>query len=84
MAFSMTVTEEESPTQTPLKGFGNGRVRPDIADKWMLHHDYAPCYTALSVAEFLTSKGIPVVLQSLIHLTLVPVTFYFFLNLKMS
>ena len=28
------------------------RVRPDIADKWMLYHDNAPCHTALSVAIF--------------------------------
>lgn len=31
------------------------RVRPDIADKWMLHHDKAPYHTALSIAELLTS-----------------------------
>ena len=24
------------------------RVRPDITDKWKLHHDNAPCHTALS------------------------------------
>jgi len=34
------------------------RVRPEIADTWMLHHD-----TAISVNKFLTKKGIPVVLQ---------------------
>ena len=39
------------------------RVRPDISDKWVLHHDNTPCYTALSVTEFLNSKGIPVVPQ---------------------
>ena len=39
------------------------RVRPDIADKWMLHHDNAPCHSALSVTQFLTPKGMPVVLQ---------------------
>ena len=37
-------------------------VRPDITDKWMLHHN-APCHTAVSVTEFLTSKSIPVVPQ---------------------
>ena len=40
------------------------RVRPGIADKWMLHHDNVPCHTTLSVTEFLTSKGILVVPQS--------------------
>ena len=39
------------------------RVRPDIVDKWLLHQDNVPCHTAFSVAECLTSKGIPVVPQ---------------------
>ena len=39
------------------------RVRPNIADNWMLHHDNAPCHTVISVIEFLAKKGIPVVLQ---------------------
>ena len=55
------------------------RVRPDIAVKWMLHHDNAPCHTALSVTEFFTSKGIPVILQPPIHLISAP---FFFLKLK--
>jgi len=29
----------------------------------MLHHDKAPCHTAISVIEFLAKKGIPVVPQ---------------------
>ena len=29
----------------------------------MLHHDNAPCHTAISVIEFLAKKGIPVVPQ---------------------
>jgi len=29
------------------------RVRPEIAETWMLHHDNAPCHTANSVNEFL-------------------------------
>ena len=32
-------------------------MRPDIADKWMLHHNNAPCHTALSVTEFLPQKA---------------------------
>ena len=39
------------------------RVRPSIADNWRLHHDNAPCHTAISVIEFLAKKGIPVVPQ---------------------
>ncbi|GFY71242.1 transcription factor RFX4 [Trichonephila inaurata madagascariensis] len=31
-------------------------MTPDIADKWMIHHDNGPCYTALSITESLTSK----------------------------
>jgi hypothetical protein len=33
------------------------RVRPSIADNWMLHHN-APCHTAIYVIEFLGKKGI--------------------------
>jgi len=39
------------------------RVRPEIADTWMLRHDNAPCHTAISVNEFLAKKGISVVPQ---------------------
>ena len=37
------------------------RVRPRIANNWMLNHDNAPCHMAFSVTEFLAKKGIPVV-----------------------
>jgi len=37
------------------------RVRPTIANNWLLHHDNAPCHMAISVIEFLAKKGIPVV-----------------------
>ena len=82
-------TEFVPPRQTVNQAFYKDilerliRVRADIADKWMLHHDNAPYHTALSFTVFLTSKGIPMVPQPL-HLTSVPVTFSFFLNLKMS
>src|SRR5215475_7650943 len=29
------------------------RVRPDIERTWILHHDNAPCHTAVSIDEFL-------------------------------
>ena len=32
------------------------RVRTDIADDWLLHHDNAPAHTALSIQEFLAKK----------------------------
>ena len=28
------------------------RVRPNIANNWMLHHDNAPCHMAIPVIEF--------------------------------
>ena len=37
------------------------RVRPGIARTWMLHHNNAPCHTAVSINEFLAEKSIPVV-----------------------
>ena len=39
------------------------RVRPSIARTWVLHHDNAPCHTAVSINEFLAEKIIPVVPQ---------------------
>jgi len=32
------------------------RVRPGIERTWMLHHDKAPCHTAVSINEFLAKK----------------------------
>ena len=57
-------------------------VRPNIADKWMPYNDNALCHTVLSVTGFFTSEGIHVVPQPPTHLTPVPVTFLFFLDLK--
>jgi len=34
------------------------RVRTDIANDWVLHHDNAPAHTALSIREFLTKNNI--------------------------
>ena len=58
------------------------RVRPDIADKWMLHHDNAPCHTALSVREFFILKGIPVVPQHPPSPDFSPCDFFLFPKLK--
>ena len=57
------------------------RVRPDNADKWMLHHDNAQCHIALSVTECLTSKGIPVVPQPPCNWPQ-PSDFFLFPNIK--
>ena len=54
------------------------RVRPSIADNWMLHQDNAPCHTAISVIEFLAKKGIPVVPQPPYSPDLSPCDFFLF------
>ena len=66
--------------KTSLKGSEKG---PDIADKWILYHDYASCHTALYVTKIVTTKGITLVPQHPFHFTSASVTFSFFLNLKM-
>ena len=58
------------------------RVQPSTADNWMLHHDNAPCYTAISVIEFLAKKGIPVVPQPPYSPDLSPCDFFLFPKLK--
>ena len=57
------------------------RVRPSIADNWMLYHN-APCHTAISVTEFLAKKGIPVVPQPPYSPDLSPCEFFLFPKLK--
>jgi len=52
-------------------------VRPGIARTWMLHHDNAPCHTAVSINEFLAEKGIPVVPQPSLRRISVPVTSFY-------
>jgi len=58
------------------------RVRPSIANNWMLHHDNAPCHMAISVIEFLAKKGIPVVPQPPYSRDLSPCDFFLFPKLK--
>jgi transposase len=53
------------------------RVRPEIANTWMLHHDNALCHRAVSVDEFLTKKGSPVVPQPPYSPDLSPCDFLF-------
>ena len=57
-------------------------MRLSIADNWMLHHDKAPCHTAISVIEFLAKKGIPVVPQPPYSPDLSPCDFFLFPKLK--
>ena len=58
------------------------RVRPEIADTWILHHDNAPCHTANSVNEFLAKKGISVVPQPPYSPDSSPCDFFLFPKLK--
>ena len=58
------------------------RVRTDIADDWVLHHDNAPAHTALSIREFLAKKNIPVLPHPPYSPDLVPCDFYLFSKLK--
>ena len=58
------------------------RVRKDIADDWVLHHDNAPECTALSIREFLAKKNIPVLPHPPYSPELAPCDFYLFPKLK--
>ena len=53
-------------------------VRPGIARTWMLHHDNAPCHTAVSINEFLAGKNIPVFAHPPYLLDLSPCDFFLF------
>jgi len=60
------------------------RVRTDIADDWVLHHDNAPVHTALSIREFLATKNIPVLPHPLYSPDLAPCDFCLFSKLKLN
>jgi len=61
------------------------RVRTDIADNWVLHHDNTPAHTALSIREFLAKKNIPVLPHPPYSPDLAPCDFYLFkLKLKLK
>ena len=58
------------------------RVRTDIADDWVLHHDNAPAHTALSIREFLAKKNIPPLPHPPYSPDLALCDFYLFSKLK--
>ena len=58
------------------------RVRRDIADDWVLHHDNAPAHTALSIREFLVKKTISVLPHPPYSPDLAPCDFYLYTKLK--
>jgi len=57
-------------------------VRPGTARTRMLHHDNAPCHTAVSINECLAEKSIPVVPQPPYSPDLSPCDFCLFPRLK--
>ena len=60
------------------------RVRRDIADDWVLHHDNTPAHTALSFREILAKKNIPVLPHPPYSPDLAPCNFYLFRKLKLK
>ncbi|GFW65801.1 putative mariner transposase [Trichonephila clavipes] len=58
------------------------RVRPNIKNSWVLHHDDAPCRTEISMNRFLASKNIPVASQPPYSPNLSPCDFFLFPKLK--
>ena len=58
------------------------RVRRDIADEWVLHHDNAPAHTALSIREFLAKKNVPVIPHPPYSPDLAPCDFSLYPKLK--
>jgi len=60
------------------------RVRTNIADDWVLHHDNAPAHTMLSIREFLAKKNIPVLPHPPYSPDPAPCDFYFFCKLKLK
>ena len=58
------------------------RVRRDIPDDWVLHHNNTPAHTALSIWEFLAKKNIPVLPHPPYSPDLALCDFYLFPKLK--
>ncbi|XP_066261786.1 protein GVQW3-like [Euwallacea similis] len=58
------------------------RVRPNIKNNWVLHHDNAPCHTAISINEFWAHKNIHVAPQPPYSPDLSPCNFFLFPKLK--
>jgi len=58
------------------------RVRPNIKNTWVLHHDNAPCHTAISINQFLATKNIPVAHQPAYSPDSSPCDFFLFPQIK--
>ena len=53
-----------------------------LPTSWILHHDNAPAYTALSVREFLATKQITVLEHPAYSPDLTPIYFFLFPKIK--
>lgn len=58
------------------------RVRPEISQSWMLHHDNAPSHKAACVTDFLAKKGIQLVPQPPYSPDVSPCDFFLFPKIK--
>jgi len=58
------------------------RVRPEVANTWILHHDNAPCHRVFNVTQFLTSKNISVLPQPPYSPDMSPCDFFLFPRIK--
>jgi len=57
-------------------------VRPNIKNTWVLHHENAPCHTAISINQFSAAKNIPVASQPPYSPDLSPCDFFLFPRIK--
>ena len=58
------------------------RVRPEIANDWILDHDNAPSHSSILVKEFLAKRKIPTLPQPPYSPDLAPAGFFLFPRLK--
>lgn len=58
------------------------RVRPEIANNWILHHDNAPSHGSMLVKEFLAKQMVPTLPQPPYSPDLAPADFFLFPRLK--
>ncbi|GAB1859743.1 Mariner Mos1 transposase [Camponotus japonicus] len=56
--------------------------RPDIVDRWRLHHDNAPAHTALLVKDFLAKKNVATLPHPPYSPDLSPPDFFLFPKMK--
>ena len=58
------------------------RVRREILDKWILHHDNAPSHTAFIVADLLVKMGVTTLPQPPYSPDVAPPDFFLFPKIK--